>query len=83
MHPNAPYLSIYSGYFNIYSVYVQALKYILQGHLTKCPMTLSLGRTYVRWPSVQFWLRISLNDMSNEYQHNVLILNGKCYEDIK
>jgi hypothetical protein len=34
----------------------QALKYILQGRLTKCPMTLSLGRTYVRWPSVQFWL---------------------------
>ena len=26
----------------------QALKYILQGRLTKCPMTLSLGRTYVR-----------------------------------
>ena len=27
---------------------VQALKYLLQGRLTKCPMTLSLGRTYVR-----------------------------------
>ena len=27
----------------------QALKYpVLQGRLTKCPMTLSLGRTYVR-----------------------------------
>ena len=25
---------------------------------------------------------ISLND-TNEYQHNVLILNGKCCEDIK
>jgi hypothetical protein len=25
MHPNAPYLSIYSGYFNIYSVYVNGL----------------------------------------------------------
>jgi hypothetical protein len=29
-----------------------------------------------------FDLEISLND-TNEYQHNVLILNGKCYEDIK
>jgi hypothetical protein len=29
----------------------QALKYLSQGRLTKCPMTLSLGRTYVRWPS--------------------------------
>jgi hypothetical protein len=27
---------------------LQALKYLLQGRLTKCPMTLSLGRTYVR-----------------------------------
>jgi hypothetical protein len=26
----------------------QALKYLLQGRLTKCPVTLSLGRTYVR-----------------------------------
>ena len=26
---------------------IQALKYLLQGRLTKCPMTLSLGRTYV------------------------------------
>jgi hypothetical protein len=26
----------------------QALKYLLQGRLTKCLMTLSLGRTYVR-----------------------------------
>ena len=25
---------------------VQALKYLLQGRLTKCPMTFSLGRTY-------------------------------------
>jgi hypothetical protein len=25
----------------------QALKYLLQGRLTKCPMTLSLGRTYM------------------------------------
>ena len=25
----------------------QALKYLLQGRLTECPMTLSLGRTYV------------------------------------
>jgi hypothetical protein len=25
----------------------QLLKYLLQGRLTKCPMTLSLGRTYV------------------------------------
>jgi hypothetical protein len=30
----------------IYAV-LQALKYLLQGRLTKCPMTLSLGRTYV------------------------------------
>jgi hypothetical protein len=29
-----------------------------------------------------FDLEISLND-TNEYQHNVLILNGKCCEDIK
>jgi hypothetical protein len=26
----------------------QALKYLLHGRLTKCPVTLSLGRTYVR-----------------------------------
>ena len=26
--------------------------------------------------------KLSLND-TNEYQHNVLILNGKCCEDIK
>ena len=31
-----------------YTVNKQALKYLLQGRLTKCPMTLSLGRTYVR-----------------------------------
>ena len=35
-----------------------------------CPMTFS------------FDSEISLND-TNEYQHNVLILNGKCCEDIK
>ena len=29
-----------------------------------------------------FGLEISLN-VTNEYQHNVLILNGKCCEDIK
>jgi hypothetical protein len=28
--------------------FFQALKYLLQGRLTKCPVTLSLGRTYVR-----------------------------------
>jgi hypothetical protein len=26
----------------------QALKYLFQGRLTKCPVTLSLGRTYVQ-----------------------------------
>jgi hypothetical protein len=52
----------------------QALKYLLQGRLTKCPMTLSLGRS----DDLQFSFdsEISLND-TNEYQHNVLILNGK------
>ena len=38
---------IYSTYLN-HSLNIQALKYILQGRLTKCPVTLSLGRTYVR-----------------------------------
>ena len=44
---------IYSTYLN-HSLNIQALKYLLQGRLTKCPVTLSLGRTYVRRPSVQF-----------------------------
>jgi hypothetical protein len=39
-----------------------------------CPMTFAL--------QFSFNLEISLND-TNEYQHNVLILNGKCCEDIK
>ena len=38
---------IYSTYLN-HSLNIQALKYLLQGRLTKCPVTLSLGRTYVR-----------------------------------
>jgi hypothetical protein len=33
-------------------------------------------------PQLSFDLEISLND-TNEYQHNVLNLNGKCCEDIK
>jgi hypothetical protein len=38
-----------------------------------CPMTFSSFLTRHA---------ISMND-TNEYQHNVLILNGKCCEDIK
>jgi hypothetical protein len=53
----------------------QALKYLLQGRLTKCPVTLSLGRTYVRWPSVQFWL----GNKSEWYKW----IKSKCCKDIK
>jgi hypothetical protein len=35
---------------------LQALKYLLQGRLTKCPMTLSLVRTYVWWCPMTFSL---------------------------
>jgi hypothetical protein len=46
---------------------LQALKYRWENGLTKCSMTLSLGRTHVlwcptdvRWPWVQFGLEISI-----------------------
>jgi hypothetical protein len=42
-----------------FSKLLQAIKYLLQGRLTKCPMTLSLGRTYVWWCPMTFssvWL---------------------------
>jgi hypothetical protein len=37
-----------AGRFCVARAAVQALKYIFQGRLTKCPVMLSLGRTYVR-----------------------------------
>jgi hypothetical protein len=36
------------AYIQYFSMCLQALKYLLQGRLTKFPVTLSLGRTYVR-----------------------------------
>ena len=35
---------------------IQVLKYILQDHVTKCPMTLSLGQTCVWWCPMMFSL---------------------------
>jgi hypothetical protein len=64
----------------------QALKYILQGHLTKCQMTkLSSGRTTrtcVRWCPMTFssvWLRNKSEwHKIISARYRILILKGKC-----
>jgi hypothetical protein len=62
---------------------MQALKYLLQDRLTKSPMTLSLGRTYVWWCPMTF----SLVWLGNKSEWHKLIsaqcINGKCCEDSK
>jgi hypothetical protein len=67
----------------------QAIKYILQGRLTKCPMTLSLGRTYVWWCPMTFssvwlwnkseWRKLISALCINSELNVVKILNNLCH----
>jgi hypothetical protein len=63
---------------------LQALKYLLQCRLTKCPMTLSLGWTYAWWCPMTFssvWLG------NRSEWHKLIsaqcITKYKCCEDFK
>ena len=44
---NSDWLTAVQFFRNAVPKNVQALKYVFHGRLTKCPMTLSSGRTYV------------------------------------